>query len=139
MWQKYCRMKIILYFCHVKSIMEESGKMEERLVVASNIKRLREASGFTQESVANYLGIKRSAYSNYETGERELPLNLMEKIADLYGCDMYDLYSEDGNVVGAMLATAFRVDMLSREDMEQIAAFKRIVNNSLKMDILLAR
>lgn len=114
-------------------------KMEERLVVASNIKRLREASGFTQESVANYLGIKRSAYSNYETGERELPLNLMEKIADLYGCDMYDLYSEDGNVVGTMLATAFRVDMLSREDMEQIAAFKRIVNNSLKMDILLAR
>lgn len=29
--------------------------------------------------------------------------------------------------------------MLFREDMEQIAAFKRIVNNSLKMDILLAR
>jgi len=68
--------------------MEESGKMEEKLVVASNIKRLREASGFTQESVANYLGIKRSAYSNYETGERDLPLNLMEMIADLYGCDL---------------------------------------------------
>ena len=46
-------------------------KNGRRLVVASNIKRLREASGFTQESVANYLGIKRSAYSNYETGERE--------------------------------------------------------------------
>lgn len=113
--------------------------MKERLIIAGNVKRLREASGFTQEKVANYLEVKRSAYSNYETGERELPLNLMEKIADLYGCEVYDLYSEDGDVVKAMLATAFRVDSLSREDMEQIAAFKRIVNNSLKMDKLLAR
>ncbi len=113
--------------------------MEERLIIASNIKRLRDASGFTQDIVASYLNVNRSAYANYETGARELPLHLMEKLAALYGCEMYDLYSEDLDVVNAMLATAFRVDMLSREDMEQIAAFKRIVNNSLKMDKLLAK
>ena len=113
--------------------------MEERLIVASNIKRLRDASGFTQDIVANYLNVNRSAYANYETGARELPLQLMEKLADLYGCEMYDLYSEDVDVVSTMLATAFRVDTLSREDIEQIAAFKRIVNNSLKMDKLLAQ
>lgn len=113
--------------------------MEEKLIVSSNIKRLREACGFSQDTVANYLNVSRSAYANYESGVRELPLQLMEKLADLYGCEMYDLYSEDVDVVSAMLATAFRVDTLSREDMEQIAAFKRIVNNSLKMDKLLAR
>ena len=113
--------------------------MEEKYVIASNIKRLREAGGFTQESVSNYLNVNRSAYANYETGARELPLHLMEKLADLYGCEMYDLFSEDVDVVNTMLATAFRVDTLSREDMEQIAAFKRIVNNSLKMDKLLAK
>lgn len=113
--------------------------MDEKLIITSNIKRLREASGFTQESVANYLGVKRSAYANYEAGERVLPLILMERLADLYGCEMYDFYSEDVDVVSNMLATAFRVDMLSREDMVQIAAFKRIVNNSLKMDKLLAQ
>ena len=113
--------------------------MDEKLIITSNIKRLREASGFTQESVANYLGVKRSAYANYEAGERVLPLILMERLADLYGCDRYDFYSEDVDVVSNMLATAFRVDMLSREDMVQIAAFKRIVNNSLKMDKLLAQ
>ena len=112
--------------------------MEERLIIAGNIKCLRDASGFTQDTVANYLNVNRSAYANYETGARELPLSLMEKLADLYGCEMYDLYSEDVDVVSTMLATAFRVDTLSREDMEQIAAFKRIVNNSLKMDKLLA-
>ena len=118
---------------------EERYNMEERLIVASNIKRLRDTSGFTQDIVANYLNVNRSAYANYETGARELPLQLMEKLADLYGCEMYDLYSEDVDVVSTMLATAFRVDTLSREDMEQIAAFKRIVNNSLKMDKLLAQ
>ena len=113
--------------------------MEERLIIAGNINRLRDASGFTQDTVANYLNVNRSAYANYETGARELPLSLMEKLADLSGCEMYNLYSEDVDVVSTMLATAFRVDTLSREDMEQIAAFKRIVNNSLKMDKLLAQ
>lgn len=113
--------------------------MEEKLIIASNIKRLRDASGFTQDNVANYLNVNRSAYANYEMGARELPLHLMEKLADLYGCEMYDLFSEDEDVVSTMLATAFRVDTLSRGDMEQIAAFKRIVNNSLKMDKLLAK
>lgn len=111
--------------------------MEDKMIVAGNIKRLREASGFTQDMLANYLNINRSAYANYEAGMRELPLALLEKLSDFYGCEIYDLYSEDADVVNAMLATAFRVDKLSREDMEQIAVFKRIVNNSLKMDKLL--
>ena len=128
-----------MYFCHAKTDNGERFIMEERLIIAGNIKRLRDASGFTQDSVANYLNVNRSAYANYEAGARELPLPLMEKLADLYGCEMYDLYSEDVDVVSTMLATAFRVDTLSREDMEQIAAFKRIVNNSLKMDKLLAQ
>ena len=113
--------------------------MEGAKNIAGNIKQLRDACGFTQEAVAGFLGVKRSAYANYESGERELPLPLMEKIADLYGCDMYDLYSSEETVVNNMLATAFRVDALSREDMEQVAAFKRIVKTSLKMDKLLAR
>ena len=101
--------------------------MEDRLIIAKNIKLLRQASNYTQENVASFLGIGRSAYSNYESGDRELPLSCMEKLADLYGCDAY------------MLATAFRVDNLSPADMEQIAAFKRVVKNSLMMDTMLSK
>jgi transcriptional regulator with XRE-family HTH domain len=113
--------------------------MEDKIIIAKNLKRLRDASGFTQENIADFLGIKRSAYSNYELGDREIPLSLMEKMADLYGCDMYDLYSDEEGVVKNMLVTAFRVDCLSPEDMVQVAAFKRIVKNSLKMDRLLSK
>lgn len=113
--------------------------MEDRLIIAKNIRLMREASNYTQEDVASFLGIGRSAYSNYETGSRELPLFCMEKLADLYGCDAYIMYEERHDVVENMLATAFRVDNLSASDMEQIAAFKRVVKNSLMMDTMLAK
>lgn len=113
--------------------------MEDRLIIAKNIKLLRQASNYTQESVAFFLGIGRSAYSNYESGDRELPLSCMEKLADLYGCDAYMLYEENESVIEDMLATAFRVDNLSPADMEQIAAFKRVVKNSLMMDKMLSK
>ncbi len=111
--------------------------MNERNIISKNIRSMREASGFTQEQVAQFLGIGRSAYSNYETGDRELPLEVMERLADLYGCDMYLLYEEDADVVKNMLTTAFRVDNLSADDMKQIAGFKAVVKNYLKMDMLL--
>ena len=113
--------------------------MEERLIIAKNIKLLRQASNYTQENIASFLGIGRSAYSNYESGDRELPLSCMEKLADLYGCDAYMLYEENESVIEDMLATAFRVDNLSPADMEQIAAFKRVVKNSLMMDAMLSK
>lgn len=113
--------------------------MTEREVVAINLKCLREASGFTQDKLAEFLGVGRSAYSNYESGDREAPLDVLEKLADLYGCDLASLYDENGDVLKMMLATAFRVDNLAPEDMEQLAAFKRVVKNYLKMDMLLKK
>ena len=47
--------------------------MEKRTVIANNIKRLWEASDFTQDIVVIYLGIKRSAHSNYGSGARKIP------------------------------------------------------------------
>lgn len=111
--------------------------MNERTIISKNIKRMREACRFTQEQVSQFLGIGRSAYSNYETGDRELPLEVMEKLADLYGCDLFLLYEEDDDIVKNMLTTAFRVDDLSADDMKQIADFKAVVKNYLKMDLLL--
>lgn len=113
--------------------------MNEKEIVVRNLKSLREANGFTQERLANYLGIGRSAYSNYELGDREIPLNIMESLANLYGCDLFALYEESEDVLNSTLATAFRVDNLSDEDLKQIAIFKNVVKNYLKMDKLLAK
>lgn len=42
-------------------------------------------------------------------------------------------------MVKNILTTAFRVDNLSADDMAQVAAFKRMVKNSLMMDNLLSK
>ena len=48
------------------------------------IKALREDRDLTQQAVAEYLQITRRAYSNYENGIREIPLEELKKLADLY-------------------------------------------------------
>ena len=49
------------------------------------IRNLREDSDMTQQQIAEKLYITRRAYSNYETGERSIPIDILSKIADIYG------------------------------------------------------
>lgn len=112
--------------------------MEEKIVVGRNLKALREANGYTQEQVANFLGIGRSAYANYEAGERDTPMEVMERASELFGCELALLFDEDEQAVKNMLVCAFRADNLSVSDMKEVAAFKNIVLNYMKMERLMA-
>ena len=102
--------------------------------VGRNLKRLREMNRLTQDQIASFLKINRSTYSNYESGEREAPFEVLESVSDLFGCDLYLLFEENESAKEEMLACAFRVDSISNEDLHQIAQFKKIVKNYLKMD-----
>ena len=46
---------------------------------------LREDNDLTQKQIAEYLICDQSLYSKYERGERPLPLEYAEKLADYYG------------------------------------------------------
>ena len=49
------------------------------------IRDLREDRDLKQKEVADYLICDQSLYSKYERGERPLPLELADKLADFYG------------------------------------------------------
>ena len=49
------------------------------------IRDLREDNDLTQKQMAEYLICDQSLYSKYERGERPLPLEYAEKLADYYG------------------------------------------------------
>lgn len=112
--------------------------MNENQIIGRNMKALREANSYTQEQVAAYLGINRSAYANYETGEREAPIDVLEKACNLFGCEMELLFDQDEKAVKNMLVCAFRADNLSENDLREVSAFKEIVLNYMKMERLLA-
>lgn len=118
---------------------ERNKTMKEKEIVGRNLKALRDANRYTQEQVASFLGIQRSAYANYESGEREAPIELLEKAGELMGCELSVLFDEDEKAVRDMLVCAFRADNLGERDLEEVAAFKRIVLNYMKMKRLLAQ
>lgn len=107
-------------------------------IIGNNLKKLRAISAYTQEEIATALGITRSAYSNYESGEREMPLDVMEKAADLFGCELYLFFEESDVAKDMMWASAFRLEGLTESDLHEIMRFKDIVKSYLKMERLLA-
>ncbi len=48
------------------------------------IKDLRNDNDFSQQYVADYLKINRVVYSRYETGIRDIPVDLLIKLSFLY-------------------------------------------------------
>ncbi len=62
------------------------------------LKELREEHGYKQEILANYIGVKQHAYSQYETGKRQIPIETIIKLAELYNVSvdyLLDLTDED--------------------------------------------
>lgn len=108
-------------------------------IIARNLKKLREVARYTQEDVANAIGVTRSAYSNYESGEREVPYDVIEKASDFFGCDMTLLFEENEDTDAMILASAFRLDGIAPEDAPEIMRFKDIVKSYLKMEAIEAR
>ena len=49
------------------------------------IRDLREDMDITQQTIADYLHIKQNTYSQYENGQRQLPIDILIALAKYYG------------------------------------------------------
>lgn len=62
----------------------------------TRIKNLREDNDLTQAQVAKNLNISQVAYSYYEIGKRNIPIDILIKLADFYETSTdYILYRTD--------------------------------------------
>lgn len=48
------------------------------------LRELREDHDFSQKQVADYLGMKQPQYCRYEQGYRDIPTDILIRLADLY-------------------------------------------------------
>ena len=48
------------------------------------IKDLREDNDITQKEIAEYLHIKQNTYSQYENGQRQLPIDVLIRLSEYY-------------------------------------------------------
>lgn len=63
--------------------------------ISSNLKFLRKSKGFTQQQMADELGIKRASIGAYEENRAEPKYDLLNKIADYFSLTMDELVNEE--------------------------------------------
>ena len=54
----------------------------------ARIRALREDHDMTQTQIARILNMSQTGYSKYETGENDIPVDILSKLADLYQTSM---------------------------------------------------
>lgn len=103
------------------------------MTLAELIKTYREKSGFSQQKVADYLNIKREALSYYENNERDAPLEVLERLADLYGVELANFFETNPEIVQHNIAFAFRAEEIQDTDMAHLESFRKAVKNYFKI------
>lgn len=107
-------------------------KDEEWKAIGERLREAREYRGYSQEEIANYLGISRSAVSLSENGDRKVNSIELRKLARLYGVTTDDLIAaddqppEDDEEV-EMVARAARE--LSEEDRREVLRFVQFLRS----------
>lgn len=59
------------------------------------IKALRENNDYTQKQIAEYLLCDQDEYEQFETGKRQIPLELVVKLAELYNVSVDCIVGHD--------------------------------------------
>lgn len=53
-----------------------------------NLTKIRKANNLTQVYVAKFLDVTQANYSFYETGQRQPPIELLPKLAEVLNCSI---------------------------------------------------
>ncbi|HBC69050.1 MAG TPA: XRE family transcriptional regulator [Sutterella sp.] len=99
------------------------------------LKMMREKAGLRQGQIADFLGVSQTFVSKVEAGERNLSVDQLEALVNLYGYDLASFADESLEV--HPIKFAFRAQDVSQDDLHVIADINKIVINSRFMTKLL--
>lgn len=77
--------------------------MDIRKVFGQNLRRYRLGAGFSQEAVAERMGVDRAHVSSMERGQQNVTILTVWQVAQAVGCRSLDLLDEDGALRGSAL------------------------------------
>jgi Zn-dependent peptidase ImmA (M78 family)/transcriptional regulator with XRE-family HTH domain len=84
--------------------------MTARDDLAERLKSAREAAGLTQQQVANWLGVRRPAIAEIESGKRSVRSDELVRLANLYGRSLGWLVEGELRAQDNIAAALFRAD-----------------------------
>ena len=92
-----------------------------------NLRAARERKNMTQKDVADNIGVAKSTYSLYESGNREPNVQTIKKLADLLNVSADDLLGL--NQEPTTIAAHFDGDDFTEDELEDIRAYADFVKN----------
>lgn len=92
-----------------------------------NLKAARERKNMTQKEVADNIGVAKSTYSLYESGNREPNVQTIKKIADTLNISADDLLGLSPEPT--TIAAHFDGDEYTEDELEDIRAYAEFVRN----------
>ena len=95
-----------------------------------NLKEARIKKGLSQKEVADNIGVAKSTYSLYESGNREPNVQTIKKIADFLGISAYELIGLSDKPT--TLAAHFDGNEYTEDELEEIKNFAAFVKGKRK-------
>lgn len=92
-----------------------------------NLKRIRIEKGFSQKEFAEKLGVAKSTYCMYESGNREPNVQTIKRISELLNVPTDELLGLDDEPT--TLAAHFDGDEYTEEELEVIKRFAKFVKS----------
>lgn len=75
--------------------MKQSRAAAPAAIFGRNLRRIRTATGLSQDELAARAGLHRTYVSSVERGERNISIENIFALADALGCDPRDLLAPD--------------------------------------------
>lgn len=107
-------------------------------MLSEQLKIIRKANKFTQQGLADAIGIERSTYASYETGRNKPDVNLLSKIAKVFNVSSdfileidttVPLNVEDISVQYKKKSGNKLVSTLSKEEKSVLAKYRLLSDN----------
>lgn len=95
-----------------------------------NLNEARIKSGLSQKEVSENIGVAKSTYSLYESGNREPNVNTIKKIADVLNVSADTLLGIDEEPT--TMAAHFDGDEYTEDELDEIRQFAEFVKNKRK-------
>lgn len=102
--------------------------------IAKKIKILRKTRGYTQQQLADLLGVQRATISNYEIGRRSPHIKELARLAELLGVNLeyFGVTNDDVADLVAKARIVFDDDNIPTEDKAKV--YKEILKLYLELD-----
>ena len=127
---------MLLFFTIITNIETNRKRVLLKLSnkIAKKIKILRKARGYTQQQLADLLGVQRATISNYEIGRRSPHIKELARLAEILGVNLeyFGVLNDDLTDLIAKARVVFDDDEIPTE--EKAKVYKEILKLYLDLD-----